>query len=33
MELRETFYGAREFGVQDASGQVLIFAEHSAKRE
>lgn len=28
--LRETFYGAREIGVIDAAGQVLLLAEHSA---
>lgn len=33
MELRETFYGAREFAVQDASGQVLIFAQQREKKE
>jgi uncharacterized glyoxalase superfamily protein PhnB len=31
LEERETFYGAREFGVVDASGQVLMFAEDIKK--
>jgi uncharacterized glyoxalase superfamily protein PhnB len=31
MELRDTFYGAREFAIQDASGQVVVFAEHRGK--
>jgi uncharacterized glyoxalase superfamily protein PhnB len=32
MEVRETFYGAREFAIQDASGQLLIFAEKLEKK-
>ena len=32
MEVRETFYGAREFAVQDPSGQVLIFAQQLEKK-
>jgi uncharacterized glyoxalase superfamily protein PhnB len=31
MEVRETFYGAREFAVRDPSGHVLIFAEKIQK--
>jgi lactoylglutathione lyase len=31
-DVRETFYGAREFAVADPSGQVLIFAEHVEKK-
>lgn len=30
--VRETFYGTREFAVQDASGQVLIFAQPLEKK-
>lgn len=33
MEVRETFYGAREFAVQDPSGQLLIFAQQLEKKE
>lgn len=31
-EVRETFYGTREFAAQDASGQVLIFAQQLEKK-
>ena len=31
MEVRETFYGSREFGVRAPSGHVLIFAEKTEK--
>ena len=31
-DVRETFYGTREFAVEDASGQLLIFAQQLAKK-
>lgn len=31
LELRTTFYGAREFAIKDPDGNVLMFAEDSSK--